>query len=129
MNQWLNRSHPQTLQAGVILGYFSAVFGLISVGDVRNSLVLLFLLIHMGIGAGAFGTANNRRWAYILLSVCAVLAVIFDLYTLYYLIDLPLLEPTIVTALKGLNGLVFPVALALAVVHVHSREYQKAWFE
>ena len=45
MNQWLNRSHPMTLQAGVILGYISAVFGLLR--------PQFFFILYLGIGAGA----------------------------------------------------------------------------
>ncbi len=121
MNQWLNRSHPQTLQAGVILGYISAVFGLI---DPPGRFVYLF--IYLGLGAGAFVTANNKRWGYVLLAVCAILAA--------YLRIFPLVEGLFRTdpirfTLMRLNGTVFPVALAVAVLHIHSREYQKAWFE
>ncbi len=121
MNQWLNRSHPQTLQAGVILGYISAVFGMLGVGS-----LFILLMVYLGLGAGAFGTANNKRWGYLLLAVCACLAAFFEL--------LPLVNSVLTTApieniLARMNRSVFPVALAVAVLHTHSREYQKAWFE
>jgi hypothetical protein len=120
MNQWLNRSHPQTLQAGVILGYISAVFGLLGFTN------LLLLLIYIGLFAGAFATANNKRWGYFLLAGCATLAAIFEI--------LPLVDSLIGGApleniLRRLNRTVFPTALAVAVIHVQSREYQNVWFE
>lgn len=116
MNQWLNRSHPQTLQAGVILGYISAFFGLFSGG--------LFLPLFIGLGAGAFVTANNKRWGYILLAICASLVALF-----YILVFINSLGSSIVSMLFSLNRLVFPVALAAAVLHSHSREYQRIWFD
>ncbi|MGB5755370.1 MAG: hypothetical protein WBM50_00525 [Acidimicrobiales bacterium] len=121
MNQWLNRSHPQTLQAGVILGYISAVFGLLFVGG-----RLGLLVIYIGLFAGAFATANNKRWGYFLLAVCACLAAALEI--------LPLVDSLISGApleriLALLNRTVFPTALAVAVIHIQSREYQKVWFE
>ncbi len=121
MNQWLNRSHPQTLQAGVILGYISAVFGMLGVGG-RPGL----LIIYIGLFAGAFATANNKRWGYILLAVCACLAALLELLPLSFaLLSLERLELILIL----MNRTVFPTALAVAVVHVQSREYQKIWFE
>ncbi len=121
MNQWLNRSHPQTLQAGVILGYISAVFGLIDPPS-----LFVFLFIYLGLGVGAFVTANNKRWGYVLLAVCAVLAAAVRIVPLVDgLFDV---DPIRFTLMR-LNGSVFPVALAVAVLHIQSRQYQKAWFE
>lgn len=118
MNQWLNRSHPQTLQAGVILGYISAFFGLLSAGGA-------FLLpLFIGLGAGAFVTANNKRWGYYLLAVCAALVAL-----LYILGFVASFGTSLVFTLKNLNRTVFPVALAAAVLHSQSREYQRIWFE
>jgi hypothetical protein len=119
MQQWLNRSHPQTLQAAVILGYLSAFFGLLS-GDG------LSLLLAFGLGFGAFFTANNRRAGYIVLAVSATIAaarLVILLALVVYGRD------TVATMLAVLNACVFPVALAAAVLHIQSREYQKIWFE
>ena len=135
MNQWLNRSHPQTLQAGVILGYFSAVFGLLQLGNLNFPPELAFLL-YLGLGVGAFATANNKRWGYGLLAVCAALAALLRLWIVYraffpsnpILQALPFLDD-VELILRAMVGSVFPVALAAAVLHVHSREYQKVWFE
>lgn len=118
MNRWINPSHPQTLQAAVILGYFSAVFGILA-----SALSLLFLL-YIGVGVGAFGSANNKRWGYFLLAICAGLIALLNILILA--VSIP---NGIVSALFALNGTVFPIALAVAVVHAHSREYQRVWFE
>jgi TM2 domain-containing membrane protein YozV len=118
MNRWFNPSHPQTLQAAVILGYFSAVFGLLAAG------ASLFLLLFIGVGAGAFGSANNQRWGYFMLAICSVLIALFWLLVLLYSLD-----NGVIPILRAMNSMVFPTALAAAAVHPHSREYQKIWFE
>lgn len=117
MNRWLNPSHPQTLQAAVILGYLSAVFGLL-----RGVTPLLILFV--GVGVGAFGSANNKRWGYFLLSICATLVAIF-----WLLLFVQSIGGNLETTLRLLNFCVFPTALAVAALHPHSREYQKVWFE
>ena len=118
MNQWLNQSHPLTLKAAVILGYLSAVFGLLRPSSIT-------LLLYLGIGAGAFVTANNKRWGYYLLAVCASLIVL--LLVVGLLFAAPGLR--VIGWLQRLTGLVFPSALAVAILHIQSREYQKIWFE
>ncbi len=118
MNRWFNPSHPQTLQAAIFLGYLSAVFGVLGSGDFR------FLLLFIGVGVGAFGSANNKRWGYYLLAVCSVLIALF-----WLLVLLASLDDGIIPILFALNTTVFPTALAVAVLHAHSREYQKVWFE
>ncbi len=118
MNRWFNPSHPQTLQAAVILGYISAVFGLLGL----RYLFLLPLLI--GLGAGAFGSANNQKWGYFLLAICSVLIALFRFLDLVGALD-----NGVIDILRMLNIMVFPTALAVAALHPHSREYQKVWFE
>lgn len=119
MNRWLNPSHPQTLQAAVILGYISAVFGVLS-----SARFPWMLLLFIGIGVGAFGSANNKRWGYLLLSVASLLVALF--WSTLFVLSI---GGSLVGSLIQLNGLVFPVALAAAALHPHSREYQKVWFE
>ncbi|MGF1597347.1 MAG: hypothetical protein ACFCVK_10545 [Acidimicrobiales bacterium] len=118
MTRWFNPSHPQTLQAAVILGYFSAVFGLLNSGSA------LFLMLFIAVGVGAFGSANNKRWGYVLLTVAAVAIALFWLVVFVTSIGQP-----IEFTLLRLNGTIFPTALAVAVLHPHTREYQKVWFE
>ena len=117
MNQWLNRSHPMTLQAGVILGYISAVFGLLQ--------PQFFFILYIGIGAGAFVTANNKRWGYYLLAICSSLIALL----LTAVLVANVLDFSLIRVLLSLNRMVFPTALVAAVVHSQSREYQKIWFD
>lgn len=119
MYRWLNPSHPQTLQAGVFLGYLSAIFSLLSpIGGIG-------LLLAIGLGVGAFGTANNKRWGFWLLAIAAGLSL------LLYLIPVVLnaQHVDIIGTLFSINRMVFPAALFAAVVHAHSRQYQRIWFE
>lgn len=120
MYRWLNPSHPQTLQAGVFLGYLSAVFGLLA-----PVFGVLSLLLAVGQGAGAFGTANNKRWGYWLLAVASGAALSLYLLALVLVVQ----DFDIVPILFRINVTVFPAALFAAVVHAHSRQYQKIWFE
>lgn len=117
MNQWFNGSHPQTLQAGVILGYISAVFGLLA-----GFLFPLFI----GLGAGAFVTANNKRWGYYLLAICATAVAFFRVLNL---VNIVARSFSLVPFLFAVNALIFPIALAAAVLHNNSRQYQRIWFE
>jgi ABC-type antimicrobial peptide transport system permease subunit len=118
MTRWLNPSQPQTLQAAVILGYLSAVFGLLG-----GATVIFPLFI--GIGVGAFATANNKRWGYILLAVCSFLIALF--WIALFVTAIPSRDLVLILSLA--SAMVFPIALAIAVLHAHSREYQKVWFE
>ncbi|MEM7340049.1 MAG: hypothetical protein AAF467_15445 [Actinomycetota bacterium] len=121
MTRWFNPSHPQTLQAAVILGYISAVFGALAFAGFNP----LLLLLCIGIGAGAFGSANNQRWGYFLLAGCSLLLALFWWLLLVGAIS----GGSVVGSLQRLNAVVFPTALAVAAWHNHSREYQKVWFE
>ena len=120
MYRWLNPSHPQTLQAGVFLGYLSAVFALLS-----PVFGVLSILLALGKGVGAFGTANNKRWGYYVLAVASGLTLALYLVGLVVQIQ----DADIINTLFQLNRTVFPAALFAAVIHAHSRQYQRIWFE
>ncbi len=121
MYRWFNPSHPQTMQTAVFLGYFAAVFGLLFGAGGRD--VGLQILTSVGLGAGAFGVANNKRIGYYALIVFSVIRVLLILAFLRYSLDI------IFVLRYVLNPLVFPAALVAAVLHPHTREYQKIWFE
>lgn len=114
--RWFNQSQPQTLQMAVMLLYINAAF-LVLGGAVFN---LLGLALVAGLGAGAYGIANEQKWGY----QAAVGAALINL-------TLPL-------AVWGLDGvldnfglllsLVFDIALVALLLHPQSREYQKIWF-
>lgn len=119
MYRWFNPSHPQTLMTAVFLGYFSAVFGLLSLSARDTG---LHLMTAIALGVGAFGTANNKRIGYYALGVASVMEVLLIVALLRYGLDLK------ATLRLVVNPLVFPVALVAAVFHPHSREYQGIWF-
>lgn len=132
MYQWFNPSHPQTLKAAIILGYLSAVFE--ALGSGVRSYGALILMLSIGLGAGAFGSANNKKWGYLALAGCATGLAAFDLFDLQRaLYQLAFQSGPWLKQLKvlvqSLNRTVFPIALAAAALHSESRRYQKAWFK
>lgn len=102
--------------ASVILGYLAAFFSLFSLGPG------LGVLFAVALGAGAYGTANSKKWGFWLLAVGSGLRAIFS--ALLIIVSLP----GITNTLFALNLAVFPVALFAAVIHPHSREYMRVWF-
>lgn len=131
MYQWLDRSHPQVLQSAVFLGYLMAFFCVMASGG--GGFSYLFLLLGLGLAGGAFGTASNKRWGYFLFAACACIKAVMRLVILLFSVLGVAADPfagsSFVGFLFALNAVVFPLALAAAVLHRHSREYQKIWFE
>jgi hypothetical protein len=113
--KWVNPHQPQTLYIGVILCYVNAVFGLLSLRVVT----LLGLFIVVGLGAGGFGIANEKKWGYTVAVAAAVLQVL--LYIVF-------------VGLSGLNdfgvfvSFMFDAALVALLLHPQSRDYQRIWF-
>lgn len=148
MDKWIDRQHPQTLQAAVFLGYLNAVFAIIAGGG-----SFFLLVLSLGLGAGAFVTANSKRWGYYLLAVCAVLLAVIHAYNVLVWISalaginldflgfniLPISVSSVlgglpfgtiaIGTLRLVNRAIFPLALAAVAVHRMSRDYQKIWFE
>lgn len=122
MNQWLNRSQPITLQAAVILGYLTAVFGLLGTSFPLGGYGAL-VLTSIALGVGAFATANNKRWGYALLALASAFTVLQHLIWF----QRSLWDP--VFMIYQFNRSIFALALLAAAIHVQSREYQKIWFE
>ena len=117
-HRFFNPSQPQTLQTAVLLCYLSAVFGLIF-GVVASSAILALFII-IGLAAGGYGIANEKRWGYLLAVTAASLHVL--MYLLIY-------RSHIVTDVGLLISFVFDVALVLLLVHPMSRDYQRIWFK
>ena len=127
---WVNPRQPQTLYMAQILMYFrgalAILFGaLFSIGDVvlfgsRILAVIWILLLTVGMIAGAYGIANEKKWGY-QLGVAAALAPI--VVSVAYLFrgnsDFLLRDPI---------GLMFDIALVALLLHPMSKEYQKVWF-
>ena len=108
--QWIDHSQPQTLQIGCWLLYLNAFFALIQ-GVIGVPLLL---------GAvAAFFIANEKRWAYWLGVVIAVL----DLVTTVRL------WATLDFTIRVMIPLVFAIALVVALLHRDSRSYQRVWFK
>jgi hypothetical protein len=114
--RFLNQFQPQTLVMATILCYIDAFFGLLgSFG--AASLLGLFLVV--GLGCGAYGIANEKRWAYGLAVTAAVLQV------------------ALLLVFAGADALRFPLvlnllfdgALVALLLHPQSREYQRIWFK
>ncbi|MGH9135526.1 MAG: hypothetical protein ACRD0G_00590 [Acidimicrobiales bacterium] len=127
--RWTNPSQPQTLQIAVMLFYidaaFDVLFGLevpLPVDSRALAGVLAFGFLVGKIFAG-LGIANERRWGYHLALAVSVLALVpFAWFGLVEGIG-ELLTPQL------LLNLVFPVARFALLVHPHSRDYQRIWFE
>ncbi len=108
---------PQTLVIATMLCYLDAAFGLLF-GIVAVSVIFALLTI-VGLAAGGFGIANEKRWGYLVALLAATLQVIMLL------------------AVAGLDVLGFPLllnlvfdgALVALLVHPESRKYQTIWFK
>jgi hypothetical protein len=111
--RWFDSTQPQTLQGAVILCYISAAFGLLWI---LLGAYPLFEIVPLALGAAGYGVANEKRWAYRLGVVVAVLDV------LSYLAIFVL----------GFYGIVlnlfFAVVLLALLLHSQSREYERIWF-
>jgi hypothetical protein len=119
-HRWFNPSQPQTLQTGVLLCYLSAVFGLIFGVPASGGSPILTLFIIIGLAAGGFGIANEKRWGYLLAVSAAGLNV---------LLYIALFGSEIISNVSLLVSFVFDVALVLLLVHPMSRDYQRIWFK
>jgi hypothetical protein len=110
--RFLNTMQPQTLVNATIICYIEAFFGLISGAPI-------LIVVGLGLGAGGFGIANDKRWGYTVAVGAAVLQVVVWL------------------AFFGLNVLGFPqiisfafaVLLAALLLHPLSRDHQRIWFQ
>ena len=110
--RWVNQSQPQTLYGATILCYIDAVFG------VLFGFTLLGLLIAVGLAAGGFGIANEKKWGY----AVAVAAAVLQVALLFLVFGINVLGfPTILT-------LMFDGLLVGLLVHPLSRDYQRIWF-
>ncbi len=115
--RFVNPAQPQTLQIAVFLLYFDAGFLLLAM-LLNAALPLLYLLLAVGQVLAAYGIANERRWAYILGIVVAILP--FALR--FWVTGSPI-------AGTGILNLMFEVALVALLLHPQSRDYQRIWFK
>jgi hypothetical protein len=113
--RFVNPHQPQTLYMGVILCYIQAVFGLFGV----YRLLFLGLFVIVGLAAGGYGIANEKKWGYNLAVAAAIVNVLllFRIYGVHTL-----------TNLSALISLGFDAALVALLLHPMSRDYQRIWF-
>ena len=116
--RWFNPHQPQTLQTAVIFCYLSAVFGLLF-GVVASSIIVMLFII-VGLAAGGFGIANEKRWGYVLAVSAASLQVLMMLL---------IFRGRVISDINVLISFVFDVALVALLIHPMSRDYQRIWFK
>ena len=112
--RWVNQSQPQTLYGATILCYIDAAFGLLFGGLFS----LIGLLVIVGLGAGGFGIANEKKWGYAVAVGASVLQLAFLL--LIFGID--------VFGFPQILTLMFDALLVGLLLHPMSRDYQRIWF-
>ena len=112
--RWVNSHQPQTLYAATILCYIEAVF--LTLGFWFFSVFGLFIIV--GLAAGGFGIANEKKWGYALAVAAASLRVLFFL----------LFGFEVLTNFGLLLPFLFAVALVALLLHPMSRDYQRIWF-
>ncbi len=108
--RWFNPNLPQTLVNAQLLCYIEAVFTLLAGA--------LFSPVAIGLAAGAFGIANERKWGWWTASAAACAQVILLIVAL----------GADVLRFPVVLNFVFDVALAALLLHTESRNYIKIWF-
>ncbi|MDP9070645.1 MAG: hypothetical protein M3N68_05055 [Actinomycetota bacterium] len=116
--RWTNMGQPQTLQIAVFLLYINAAFSVFAMFR-AGVFPLLFLVAAAGSVAGGFGTANEKKWGYLL----AVAMAFFP-----FLLRLAYFGPDAVLS-TDLLALMFEIALIALLLHPQSRDYQRIWFK
>jgi hypothetical protein len=119
--RWFDNSQPQTLQGAVMLSYLTAAFGLLSI---LRGAYPLFEIVPLGLGAAAYGVANEKRWGFWLGVVLAGITVLFDALVLYLV-----RSGGAESILLSLVNLFFGVVVLFLYLHPQSREYQRIWFK
>jgi hypothetical protein len=117
--RWTNPSQPQTLYLAVVLFYINAVMSLIFGNAVDIFGFAGRLAFIVGLAAGGFGIANEKKWGYAL----AVAAAVVQVGALIGVFG--------IDAITNLNVLVtflFDIALVTLLLHPMSRDYQRIWF-
>jgi hypothetical protein len=120
--RWTNPSQPQTLQIAVFLLYFRAVFGLLLGSAAFRFGLVVGLASVIGMAAGGFGIANEKKWGY----QVAVAVALFDL--LPFVLIVLNSGPGVLVSPAVMLSLLFPVALVALLLHPQSRDYQRLWF-
>jgi hypothetical protein len=115
--RFLNQYQPQTLVIATMFCYIDAGFGLLF-GVIATS-VILYLLTIVGLAAGGFGIANEKKWGYGVAVAASVLQVGM----------LVIVAGSDVLGFPLILNLFFDGALVALLLHPESREYQRIWFK
>ncbi len=115
--RFLNQHQPQTLVIATLFCYIDAAFGFL--GGVVTTSAILALLTIVGLAAGGFGIANEKKWGY----AVAVAAAILQVGGLLVVAGLSALGFPLVL------NLIFDGALVALLLHPESRGYQRIWFK
>ena len=112
--QWVNRSHPQTLQGAVLFSYLNAALAVV------YTLILglqAWLLVFALLAVAAYAIANDKRWGYWAGVVLACLYLLGEIAAL-------------VTggSLGAVLDILFAGVLVALLLHPESRHYERIWF-
>lgn len=132
---WVNPRQPQTLYIAQILMYIRGGMALVFGGAIRaigsselfGSKLLAtayILLLTVGLIAGAFGIANEKKWGYRLGVVSAVAPLVVTAYVLF-----PNDLDALITNPNVFISVLFDIALVALLLHERSRDYQRVWFK
>ena len=111
-HRFINPSQPQTLYMATILCYINAFFNVLGFAGP-------LLLIGIGLAAGGYGVANEKKWGYSLAVGAAAVQVIYVL---------SIFGGTTFTNVFVLLNFLFDAALVALLLHPMSRDYQRIWF-
>jgi L-asparaginase/Glu-tRNA(Gln) amidotransferase subunit D len=114
--RFVNQFQPQTLVIATILCYFNAVSGILF-GALSASGYAALVVV--GLGAGGFGIANDKRWGYAMAVGGSILQVLL----------VAVVYNGGVFENGSVIGLLFDVALVALLLHPMSRDYQRIWFK
>jgi hypothetical protein len=112
--RWVNPHQPQTLYMAVILCYIEGVVSLFSF----PTFGVFALIVLVGLVAGGFGVANEKRWGYLLALGTAIFQVLIVLLVYRTIADIGVLIQ-----------LAFDILLVVLLAHPMSRSYQRIWFK
>lgn len=113
--RFLNQTQPQTLYLACLLLYINAAFDLVFGGF----LVSPFIVLPLGMAAGAYGIANDKKWGYMLGVAAAVVSIMLFVYVFR----------TAVFEIPLIFTLLIDCVLVYLLVHPESRDYQRIWMK
>lgn len=124
--RWVNPHQPQTLYMASVLCYLEAGLGVLGLftplGSSLTDVLIVFppigFIVLVGLAAGGWGIANEKKWAYPAAIVASALLVLSFLALAFGNLF----------SLWAIVSLFFDVILVVLLVHPMSRDYQRIWF-